>query len=98
MQGVCLYVCVCIYIKINIYNGILVCVCVCVCDAILLSREKSKLMPFAATWIQPEIIILSEGWRKLERERRIPDDLTYMRKLKLGTNEPVYKTERDSQA
>ena len=33
---------------VHIYNGI------------LLSRRKSKIMPFAATWMQPEIIILSE--------------------------------------
>ena len=33
---------------VHIYNGI------------LLSLRKSKIMPFAATWMQPEIIILSE--------------------------------------
>jgi len=29
-------------------------------DGILLSHEKSEIMPFAATWMDIEIIILSE--------------------------------------
>ena len=31
------------------------------------------------------------------RERQIPYDITYMWNLKYNTNEPIYKTERDSQ-
>jgi len=42
-------------------------------------------MPLAATWMQ------------LERERQIPYDITYMWNLNYGTNEPIYKTETDSQ-
>ena len=34
---------------------------------------------------------------KSERERQIPYDITYMWNLKYGTNEPIYKTEADSQ-
>ena len=34
---------------------------------------------------------------KLERERQIPYDITYMWNLKGGTNEPIYRTETDSQ-
>ena len=34
---------------------------------------------------------------KSERERQIPYDITYMWNLKYGTNEPIYKTETDSQ-
>ena len=29
-------------------------------NVILLSHEKNKIMPFAATWMQLEIIIVSE--------------------------------------
>ena len=57
--------------------------------------KKNKIMPFAATWMQLEIIILSEV--KSERERQIPYDITYMWNLKYDTNELIYKTERDSQ-
>ena len=49
-------------------------------------------MPFAATWMQLEILILSEV--KLKRERQIPYDTICMWNLKYGTNEPVYKTDR----
>ena len=36
-------------------------------------------------------------WSKSERERQIPYNITYMWKLKYYTNEPIYKTETDSQ-
>ena len=36
-------------------------------------------------------------WSKSERERQIPYDITYMWNLKCGTNEPICKTETDSQ-
>ena len=49
-------------------------------------------MPFAATWIDLEIIILSEV--KSERERQTPSDITYMWNLKYDdTNELIYETE-----
>ena len=50
-------------------------------------------MPFAATWMQLEIIMQS----KSERERQIPYDVTYIWNLKHGTDESIYKTEIDSQ-
>ena len=37
-----------------------VCVCVCVYNGILLIHKKKEIMPFAATWMDLEIIILSE--------------------------------------
>ena len=36
-------------------------------------------------------------WSKSERERQMPYDTTYISNLKYGTNEPIYKTETDSQ-
>ena len=50
-------------------------------------------MPFAATWMQLEIIILSEVVRK---RRQVPYDITYMWNLKYDTNEPIYETETES--
>ena len=49
-------------------------------------------MPFAATWMQLKILLLSEVSQK---ERQIPCDITYMSNLKYGTNDPIYKTETD---
>ena len=57
--------------------------------------KKNEIMPFAATRMDLEIIILSEV--KLERERKIPYDITYMWNLKYDTNELTYETETDSQ-
>ena len=52
--------------------------------------RQNKIMSFAATWMQLEIIILS----KPERKRQIPYDIIYMWNLKSDTNEPIYETER----
>ena len=41
-------------------DGVCVCVCVCVMEYYSVIK-KSEMRPFAATWIHPEIIILSEG-------------------------------------
>ena len=50
-------------------------------------------MPFAATWTDPERVILSGV-----REGEIPYDITYMWSLEINdTNELTYKTETDSQ-
>ena len=56
--------------------------------------KKNEIMPFAATRIDLEIIILSEV--KSERERQIPYDITVTWNLKYDTNELNYKTETDS--
>ena len=49
-------------------------------------------MPFAATWMDLEIIILSEVG-----QRQISYDITCMWNLKYDTSELIYKTETDSQ-
>ena len=50
-------------------------------------------MPFAATWMDLEIIILSEVIRT---DRQVLH-ITYIWDLKYDTNEFIYKTETDSQ-
>ena len=52
-------------------------------------------MPLAATWMQLEIIILSEVTQTEKDKYHVI--ITYMWNLKYGTNEPIYKTETDSQ-
>ena len=42
--------------------------------------KKNEIMPFAATWMDLEIIILSEV--KSDRERQLSYDITYMWDLK----------------
>ena len=46
-------------------------------------------MPFAATWMDLEIIILSEVSQK---EKDISYDITYIWNLKYDTNELIYET------
>ena len=59
-------------------------------SGILLSHKKSEIMPFAATWMQLEIIILSEVSQRKH-------GIIYMWNLKYGTNELIYKAGADSQ-
>ena len=57
--------------------------------------KKNEILPFAATRIDLEMIILSEV---KVRERQISYGITYMWNLKKNeTNELIYKTEIDSQ-
>ena len=53
--------------------------------------KKSEIMPFAATWMDLEMIILN---KVSEKETKIPYDITYMWNLKYDTNELIYKTDR----
>ena len=51
-------------------------------------------MPFAATRMDPEIVLLSE----VSQSEKVKYDITYIRNLKKkGTNELIYKTETNSQ-
>ena len=52
-------------------------------------------MPFEATRMDLEIIILCEV--KSHRERQMSYDITYMWNLKYDTNDLIYKTKTDSQ-
>ena len=69
---------------VHIYNGIL-----------LSHKKRNEIMPFAATWMDLEIVILSEV--KSDIERQISYDIAYMWNFFNGTNEPIYKTEIESQ-
>ena len=62
-------------------------------SGIPLSHKKKERMPFAAIWMDLEIIVLS----KSERKRQIPYDITYMWNLKYDTNEPIKEAETHSQ-
>ena len=53
----------------------------------------NEMMPFVATWMQLEILILSEVTLKEKGKYYI----SYMWNLKHGTNEPICKTETDAQ-
>ena len=55
------------------------------------STKKNKLMPFAATWMDLEIVILSKVKEKYFMISLI------CRILKNDTNELIYKTETDSE-
>ena len=54
--------------------------------------KKNEVMPFAATWMDLEIIILSEV-----NQRQISYGIAYGWNLNYDTNELIYQTEIDSQ-
>ena len=53
------------------------------------AMKKNEITPFAAAWMDQEMIILSQS----ERGRQIPYDITYMQNLKNDTNELIYETD-----
>jgi len=57
------------------------------------AMEKNERMPFAATWMDLEVIILNEVSQK-ERDKY---HITYMWNLKYDTNELIYETGTDPQ-
>ena len=63
-------------------------------NGILLSYEENKIMPFAATWMDQETIILSEV---NQAKTNIIWYYLYVESKKDDTNEVIYKTDIDSQ-
>lgn len=57
-----------------------------------LAIKNNEIMPFAATWRNLEVILLS----KSDRERQILYDITYVWNGKNDTNKLIYKTETNS--
>ena len=57
--------------------------------------KKNEIMPFAATWMDLQIVILSEV-SQTEKDKYLMISLI-MWNLKNGTNEPIYKTDIESQ-
>ena len=54
--------------------------------------KMNEIMPFAATWMGLDSVILSEV-----SQTEKPCDITYIQNLKYDTNELIYETETDSQ-
>ena len=52
--------------------------------------KKNEIRPSAATWMDLEIIILSEVWQG-------NTNITYMWNLKYDRNELIYETDTDTQ-
>ena len=67
---------------VHIYNGI------------LLSHKKKDIIPYEATWMDLEIVILSEVSQTGKEKYHMPSLICGKRN---DTNELTYKTERDSQ-
>ena len=60
--------------------------------------KKNKIIPFVATRMDLEIIILSEvSQKEKDKYHMISYDTTYMWNLKNDTNELIYITETDTQ-
>ena len=55
--------------------------------------KRKEIMPFAATWMDLEIIIRS----KVSQKEKDKYSITYMWNLKYDINELINKTETDSQ-
>ena len=59
------------------------------------TAKRNEIMPLAATWMDLEIIILSEASQT--EEDKYPVISLKCGILKKGTNELIYKTERNPQ-
>ena len=56
--------------------------------------KKNKIMPFAATWMELEIFMLSEVSQKEKNKYHM---ISHIWNLKYGTNGLIYRKEADSQ-
>ena len=63
-------------------------------EYVVTQPQKGRIMPFAATWMDLEIIILSEV---NQTEIQISYDIADVWSLKYDINELIYKTEIDLQ-
>ena len=61
-------------------------------NGILLSHKKDKIMPFATTWMQQEILLVSEISQKEKDKYHM---VSHMWNVKCVLNDPTYKTETD---
>ena len=61
-------------------------------NGILLSHKKNEIIPFVATWMNLEFIILSKVSQRKTNILSLTCGI-----LKNGTNELIYKIETDSQ-
>ena len=66
---------------------------VCMYNGIVLSHKNNEIVPFAATWMDLEIIILSE----VSQTEKDIYHITYICKLKYGTNKLNQELETNSQ-
>ena len=63
------------------------------CNGTLLSHRKNEIMPFVATWVDLEMVIVSAvGQREKQRYHRI----LLIGIIKNDANELIYKIEADS--
>ena len=67
----------------------------CINNGMLLSHKKNEIMPFAATWMDLEIFILSEVHQK-EKDKCHMISLI-CGNIKYDANELIYERETDSQ-
>ena len=72
-----------VYTMVYVYNGI------------LLSHEKEQNNAICSNMDATRDFHTKRS--NSDREREIPYGITYLWNLKYGTNEPIYKTETDSQ-